>query len=73
MKEKEEKFLMKFAANLVAIREKKGISQRQLATLAGLDHAQISRIENHKANLTVTTLAELAEGLGVHPKKLLDF
>jgi transcriptional regulator with XRE-family HTH domain len=37
-----------------------------------VDHAKISKIENNKANLLITTLVELADGLGVHPKKLLD-
>jgi hypothetical protein len=29
-------------------------------------------IENEKKDYTVTTLLELARGLGKHPKKLLD-
>ncbi|MDZ4806681.1 MAG: helix-turn-helix transcriptional regulator [Bacteroidota bacterium] len=33
---------------------------------------KISKIENNKASFTVTTLIELAEGLEVHPKELLD-
>jgi transcriptional regulator with XRE-family HTH domain len=73
MKDKDKQFLEKFAANLTKIREKKGLSQRQLGAICGVTHAKISKIESCKANLAVTTLAQLAEGLGVHPKKLLDF
>ena len=73
MKEKDKAKLRKVAANLTKIRESKGLSIRQLAARCDVDHAKISKIESHKANLLVTTLIELAEGLGVHPKKLLDF
>jgi transcriptional regulator with XRE-family HTH domain len=44
-----------------------------MASRCDVDHAKISKIESNKANLMVTTLMELADGLGVHPKKLLDF
>lgn len=73
MKEKDKRRLRKLAANLTKIRESKGLSIRQLAARCDVDHAKISKIENNKANLMVTTLMELAEGLGVHPKKMLEF
>ena len=73
MKEKDKLRLRKIAANLTKIRESKGLSIRQLATRCDVDHGKISKIEGNKVNLMVTTLMELAEGLGVHPKKLLDF
>jgi transcriptional regulator with XRE-family HTH domain len=73
MKEKDKLKLRKVAANLTKIRESKGLSIRQLAARCDVDHAKISKIESNKANLMVTTLIELADGLGVHPKKLLDF
>jgi transcriptional regulator with XRE-family HTH domain len=73
MKEKDKLRLQKIAANLIKIRKGKGLSQRQLASMCDVDYGKISKIENNKANLTVTTLIELAEGLGVHPRKLLDF
>ena len=72
MKEKDKRRLRKIAANLTKIRESKGLSIRELATRCDVDHGKISKIENNKANLMVTTLMELAEGLGVHPKKMLD-
>jgi transcriptional regulator with XRE-family HTH domain len=73
MKEKDKRRLRKIAANLTKIRESKGLSIRQLATRCDVDHGKISKIENNKANLMVTTLIELAEGLSIHPRKLLDF
>lgn len=73
MKEKDKRRLQKIAANLTKIRESKGLSIRQLAARCDVDHAKISKIEGNKANLMVTTLLELAEGLNVNPKRLLDF
>jgi transcriptional regulator with XRE-family HTH domain len=72
MKEKDKKRLKKFGIHLSKIREKKGLSQRGLSLLCDVDYGKISKIENNKANLSLTTLIELAEGLEVHPKDLLD-
>jgi transcriptional regulator with XRE-family HTH domain len=63
----------KFGANLKRIRESKGYSLRSLATNCELDDSQISKIENGKTNIQLSTIFELAKGLGVEPKELLDF
>lgn len=73
MKEKDKKRLKKFGLLLRKIREKKGLSVRELASRCDVEYAKISRLENNKANLTLTTLLELAEGLEIEPKELLDF
>lgn len=72
MTEKDKKRLNKFGAQLKKLRKKKGLSMRELAARCDVDYGKISKLENNKANLTVTTLIELAEGLEVHPKVLLD-
>lgn len=72
MKEKDKKRLKKFAAQLRKIRKKKGLTVRELSSRCDVDYAKISKLENNKVNLTLTTLIELAEGLEVHPKILLD-
>jgi transcriptional regulator with XRE-family HTH domain len=72
MKEKDKKRLEKFGLRLSKIRKKKGLSMRELAARCDIDYAKISKLENNKANITLTTLIELAEGLEVHPKTLLD-
>lgn len=72
MKEKDKIRLDKFGAHLARIREEKGLSQRALSARCEVDFAKISKLENGKANLVITTLVELAEGLGVHPKELLN-
>jgi transcriptional regulator with XRE-family HTH domain len=72
MKDKDKKRLQKFAAHLARLREEKGLSQRALSARCRVDFGKISKIENGKANLVVTTLIELAGGLEVHPRELLD-
>lgn len=72
MKEKDKKRLKKFGVQLKKLRKKRGLSIRELSSLCDVDYGKISKLENNKANLTLTTLIELAEGLEVHPKMLLD-
>jgi transcriptional regulator with XRE-family HTH domain len=71
MKEKDKKRLKKFAAHLKNIRQGKGLSIRELSSRCDVDYGKISKLENNKANLTLTTLIELAEGLEIHPKELV--
>jgi DNA-binding Xre family transcriptional regulator len=73
MREIDKKRLEKFGLHLKKLREEKGLSIRELASHCDVDYGKISKLENNKANLTVTTLIELAIGLDVHPKELLDF
>lgn len=73
MNEKDKKRLKKFGQHLKKLREKKGLSMRELASRCDVDYAKISKLENNKANLTLTTLLELADGLEVDPKELVDF
>lgn len=72
MKERDKKRLKKFGLQLSKLRKKKGLSVRELSARCDVDYGKISKLENNKANLTLTTLIELAEGLEVHPKDLLD-
>lgn len=72
MTEREKKRLQKIGSNLLRIREKLGLSQDQLAARCDVDRGKISKIENATANHYVTTLIEIAKGLGIEPKKLLD-
>lgn len=72
MKDKDIQRLKKIATQLIKLRKKNGLSQRGLASNCDVDYGKINKIENNKANLTITTLIEIAEGLGVHPKELLN-
>jgi transcriptional regulator with XRE-family HTH domain len=63
----------KFGAKLKKIRTEKTLSLRELAARCDLDDSNISKIENGKVNIQLSTIFELAKGLGVEPKELLDF
>lgn len=68
-------FLIQFGKQLEKLRKKKDLSYRKLAQNCSIDYSNISKIEKgtEKANITMLTLLELAKGLEIHPKKLLDF
>ena len=63
----------KFGLHLKKIREDRKISLRDLATKCELDYSQISKIENAKWDVQLSTIFELAKGLEVEAKELLDF
>lgn len=74
MKPRDKKRLVKFRENLVRLRKEKGLSQRGLSYLCEVDYAKIGKLESDESsNLNLTTLFELAKGLGVHPKELIDY
>ena len=73
MKQTTEDLQYKFGANLKKIRTEKTLSLRELAARCDLDDSNISKIENGKVNIQLSTIFELAKGLGVEPKELLDF
>jgi transcriptional regulator with XRE-family HTH domain len=68
-----DKILSRFAKRLTDLREKQGISIRELATRSNLEYSQVQRIEKGKVNFAFTTLVSLSEGLGIAPTDLLDF
>lgn len=72
MKEKDKIRLQKIGANLLRIRTDKGYTQEELSYNSDVDRSKISKIESGQANLMVTTLLDLAEGLEVDPSELLD-
>ncbi|HEY4323625.1 MAG TPA: helix-turn-helix transcriptional regulator [Mucilaginibacter sp.] len=63
----------RFGEHLKKIREARGLSLRDLELRCELDNSKISKIENGKFNIQLSTIFELAKGLGVEPKELLDF
>ncbi|KIA96365.1 hypothetical protein OC25_00960 [Pedobacter kyungheensis] len=62
-----------FGFNLKKIRTSKGLSLRAMARNCEIDDSNISKIENGKFDVQLTTIIELAKGLDIHPKDLLDF
>jgi transcriptional regulator with XRE-family HTH domain len=51
--------------NVRRIRQKKGLTQEQLAEISGFSQQYISGLEQGRRNPTVVTLYELASALGV--------
>jgi transcriptional regulator with XRE-family HTH domain len=74
MKNQDKKRLAKFRKKLAQLRVAKGLSQRALSNKCKVGHGKISKLENvEDTNLNLTTLFELAKGLGVHPRDLIDY
>lgn len=74
MKPKDKRRLQKFREKLVKLRKEKGLSQRGLSYLCDVNHTKISKLEtDENTNLNLTTLFELAKGLGIHPRELIDY
>ncbi len=74
MKSRDKKRLQGFRENLKRLRKEKALSQRGLSYLCDVDYSKIGKLENDEdTNLNLTTLFELAKGLGVHPKELIDY
>lgn len=56
----DEKRLNRVVGKLIRdLREKKGISQEELADLAGIDRTYVSGIERNKRNVTLGTLERI--------------
>lgn len=58
--------------NIKAARQRKGLSQEALADLCGLHRTYIGAVERAERNITLQTLAKLANALGITPQSLLE-
>ena len=57
---------------LAEIRKRKGMTQAQLAELAGITRVTVARYETTDRNPRFTTIKRLARALGVSPAELLE-
>ena len=65
----EERQALKLAMKIAKLREKKGLSQQQLAKLMGTSQQAISRIESGEyEGFTLKTLEKIAEATGTRVK-----
>mgnify|MGYP001298877257 CR=1 FL=1 len=71
-KELDQNQLRKFGERFKVIRTEKNLSFRRLSQLCDIDYSDLSKIEKGQINITLLTLIDLAKGLGVHPRELLD-
>lgn len=69
----EEDFIINLGIHIRQLREKKNLSQQDLANDCNIPKAQIGRIERAKINTTVRTLIKIANALEIEPKELLNF
>ena len=60
------------AANLRYIRDRRGLTQGQVAKLASLPRSTVSQVETGSGNPTLAVLARLARALGVSIEELLS-
>jgi transcriptional regulator with XRE-family HTH domain len=71
----EKVFLLRVGSNIKKFRKKMGLTQSDLAAEYKdefISKQTISKMENGKRNLTLTTILKLANALDVAPKDLLD-
>ena len=67
----EEKLLKVFGFNMKVERMKQGLTQAQLAEMLNVHEKHICKIETGKQNVTLKTLAKIANVLGVEESSLL--
>lgn len=60
------------AENVRVLRLGKGISQEELAEIAGYHRTYVGMIERGERNISIATLEALAGSLGVEPQRLLQ-
>lgn len=72
-KEEEEDYLKKFGNHLLEIKKAKNLSYRKIAANCNIEHSDIKRYVDGQTNPTLLSLIELAKGLGIEPKELLEF
>ncbi|HEX2670746.1 MAG TPA: helix-turn-helix transcriptional regulator [Polyangiaceae bacterium] len=63
--------MLQLGGNVQRLRLKRGWTQEHLAELAELDLSYTQRVERGEVNLTLSSLANFADALGVQPGLLL--
>ncbi|GAB4207764.1 MAG: helix-turn-helix transcriptional regulator [Roseiflexaceae bacterium] len=63
--------LIKFGANIRALRETQGLSQEALALAADLDRTYIGGVERGERNISLINICRIARALGTNPSLLL--
>jgi transcriptional regulator with XRE-family HTH domain len=67
-----ELFITNFGIHIRQLREKKNMSQQDLANDCSMSKRQIGRIERGEINTTLGTIVNIANALDIEPKELLN-
>ena len=67
-----ESVLILFGKNVQRLRKRKGLSQEQLAEIAGLHRTYIGMIERAEKNITLINIKKIAVALNVKLTDLLE-
>ena len=57
---------------MIDARKQSGLTQKELAERTGINQADISKLENGTANLSIRTLRRLADGMGMKMKLVFE-
>ena len=57
--------LQAFGAKVRAMRKQKGLSQEELASLAGLDRSEMGHIERGEKNITLLKIYQISDALSL--------
>jgi len=68
-----ELFISDFGVHVRQLREKKNMSQQDLANDCSMSKRQIGRIERGEINTSLGTIINIANALDIEPKDLLNF
>ncbi|SHM26805.1 transcriptional regulator, XRE family [Chitinophaga jiangningensis] len=71
--EEDKEIIKRFGMHLAKLRNEKDLSQRQLSHRCRVDYSKIGAMERGEVNVTLITITELAKGLDIPPKELLNF
>ena len=65
--------LKEIGNKIIEHRKKNKQTQADISFYTGIEISEISRYEQGKINLTISTLLKISKALNIHPKELLDF
>ena len=63
----------KIIENVRKIKNERNLTQAAIASYAGIDESQMSRIMSGKLNLSLDNLEDIATGLGMHPIDIITY
>lgn len=65
--------LIRFGKHLEMLRKREGLSFRKLAQRCDIDYSNLKKFEKGEINISMLTLIDLANGLVLTTKELMDF